>query len=264
MAKLIEKTWNWGHLEGSHNFITGINHTMSPEQFMEEYGVPNAFIVSYAGNIQPPFDSHFQRFAGLKQIKWSVLGDASTPLPEARLGETQTILDCVKKGLGKNLTGGVLDDFFSPERMKRFTPEVLKEIKAELNANGLDFWCVLYNHQLDLDLAPYMECFDGVSFWLWGSEHIENLEDHLAKFFKVAEGKQKMLGMYLWDYLDEGTKPMDGARFEKQLHRYFGLLENGEIEGVIFCSSTVADGDLEANKILKKFLKENGDKEIKK
>ena len=63
MAKLIEKLWNWGHLEGSHNGY-GFNSTMTPEQFADEYGIRNAFIISYGGNIQPPFDDMAKRFSG--------------------------------------------------------------------------------------------------------------------------------------------------------------------------------------------------------
>ena len=261
MAKIIDKLWNWGHLEGSHNAIVGMNCKMTPEDFAEVYGVKNAFIVSYGGNIQPPFDDKAKRFSVLNEVKWSVLGDASTPLPEAELGNTQDILDALSAA--KNITGGIVDDFFSPERMKRFTPEVLQKIKEKLNENGLDFWCVLYHHQLDFELEKYLECFDGVTFWVWGADKLECVEEYLKKVFKIAKDKPVMLGIYLWDYLDEGTKPMDGVRFEKQLKRYFELLENGEIEGVIFCSSTVGDADLETNKILKRYIAEYGEREIK-
>ena len=262
MAKIIDRLWNWGHLEGSHNAIVGLNCKMTPEEFAKEYGIRNAFIVSYGGNIQPPFDDMAKRFSVLNEVKWSVLGDASTPLPTAELGNTQDILDVLF--VGKNITGGVVDDFFSPERMKRFTPEVLKQIKAKLNENGLDFWCVLYNHQLDFELERYIECFDGLTFWIWGADKLDGVEEYLKKVFAIAKGKPVMLGVYLWDYLDEGTKPMDALCLEKQVKRYFDLLEKGEIEGVIFCSSTIGDADLEANRILKRYIAEYGNREIKK
>ena len=108
--KLSEKFWNWGHLEGSHNECTGLHCSMSPEQFADEYGIRNSFIVSYGGNIQPPFDALAERLSALREIKWSVLGDASTPLPEAELGNTEDILNIIDKA--PNITGGVVDDFF--------------------------------------------------------------------------------------------------------------------------------------------------------
>ncbi len=68
MGKLIDKLWNWGHLEGSHNEITGINCSMSPCRYAVEYGIKNAFIVSYGGNIQPPFDDIAGSMTGLDNI----------------------------------------------------------------------------------------------------------------------------------------------------------------------------------------------------
>ena len=68
MAKLVEKLWNWGHLEGSHHKYCEAfrDCSMTPEQFAEEYGIRNAFMVSYGGNICPPFDELAKRFSGLR------------------------------------------------------------------------------------------------------------------------------------------------------------------------------------------------------
>ena len=92
MAKLIDKFWNWGHLEGSHNQWLGMDLHMTPEEFGEIYGIRNSFMVSSKGNIQPPFDALADRTASLKKVCWSILGDSSTPLPEHPLGETEEIL----------------------------------------------------------------------------------------------------------------------------------------------------------------------------
>ena len=258
--KLKDKLWNWGHLEGSHNEIVKEGLKMTPEQFSEVYGIDRAFIVSYGGNIKPPFEPYAKRFSVLKEVKWSVLGDSSTPLPEDRLGYTEEILKCI--GAGSNITGGVVDDFFSEERMKRFPPAVLKDIKTTLNSNGLDFWCVLYNYQLGLELDDYLDCFDGVTFWLWGCENIENLENLIERFYSLIKNKKNMLGIYLWDYKGIGEQPMDSRLFEIQLGRYFDLLREKRTDGVIFCSSTVGDAGLETTEILKNYIEKFGDEEI--
>lgn len=256
--KIADKLWNWGHLEGSHNQCVNKECKMTPEMFAEKYGIKNAFLVSYAGNIQPPFDDLAKRFSALREIKWSVLGDAGTPLPEAELGNTQDIIDVL--GVGGNITGGVVDDFFSPERMERFTPEVLKKIQGVLNAVGRDFWCVLYEHQLDMDLKSYLDCFDGVTFWIWNSKNLSNVELYLEKLFALAAGKSVMLGIYLWDYND--SKELETAAFEGQLQYYFSLLKAKQIEGIIFCSSTIGDAGLETTDVLKKYIAEQGNIEI--
>ena len=258
--KLKEKLWNWGHLEGSHNGIVPFDCKMSPEGFAKEYGVENSFIVSYGGNIQPPFNDLAKRFSVLKRVKWSVVGDASSPLPKAELGNTDDVIACLKDG--KNIDGGVMDDFFSPERMKRFPPSVLRKIKKKLNDNGLDFWCVLYDVKIYEDLTEYLDCFDGVSFWLWGCEKIKRVDEYVDRFLSVTKGKKVMLGIYLYDYRDDGTDPMDADLFRKQIEKYFGLLKSKRIDGVIFCSNTVGDAPLETNKILKEYIKKYGDTEI--
>ena len=257
MAKLIDKLWNWGHLEGSHNECTGLDCHMTPEGFAKEYGIKNAFIVSYGGNIQPPFDDLAKRLAPLNEIKWSVLGDASSPLPDAELGNTEDILNVLS--VGNNITGGVVDDFFSPERMKRFTPEVLKKVKAALNEKGLDFWCVLYEFQLDMQLEKYIDCFDGITFWVWRSENLPNYDMYIKKVLSLANGKPVMTGVYVWDYAHKVTKPMDTVLFENQLKKSFELVEAKVTDGIVICSSTLGDADIETNRILKRYIEQYGD-----
>lgn len=258
MATLLDHLWNWGHLEGSHNLCTGLQCTMTPEEFAEAYGIKNAFLVSYGGNIQPPFHDMAKRLSGLNQIKWSVLGDASTPLPDDELGNTKDILEVLE--VAPNISGGIVDDFFHEPRMSIYTPDVLLKIRQTMNAKNRDFWCVLYEHQLDLDLQKYLGSFDGVTFWLWNSDSIKELDSYLEKIFKLVGDKPLMLGVYLWDY--GGQKDMDPALFEIQIKRYFELIQAHRIQGVIFCSGCIGDADLETNRILKKYIAEYGSNEI--
>ena len=255
--KLKEKLWNWGHLEGSHNECAKLDCDMTPEAFAEEYGIPNAFIVSYGGNIQPPFDGFAERFSGLREIKWSVLGDSSTPLPAHELGNTEDILAVAA---GSNITGGIVDDFFAPERLEKFPPAVLKKIRERLNAEGLDFWAVLYEHQLGMDISEYLDCFDGVTFWIWNRESLPEMDALVKRFGALVPGKKKMLGIYLWDY--PGVRPMDTALFQRQIETYFGRLREKSVDGVIFCSGAIGDAKLETNRILKEAVKKYGELEI--
>jgi hypothetical protein len=258
MPLVKDKLWNWGHLEGSHNKCTGLNCKMTPEEFAEEYGIKNAFIVSYGGNIQPPFGEMAKRFTSLREIKWSVLGDASTPLPEAELGCTEDV--CIAAKGASNITGGIVDDFFSPKRTERFTPKVLKRMKDTLNGDGLDFWCVLYKGDLEKCIDEHLECFDGVTFWLWESESIKEIDDIIPRVKEKVKGKRLMLGIYLWDYARSQEMPED--LFKAQTDRYFKMLMAGEIDGIVFCSSTVGDAPLAANRILKAQIQKYGDIKI--
>lgn len=258
MAKLKDKLWNWGHLEGSHNEWFGLESTMTPEQFAEEYDIRNAFMISFGGNIQPPYHNLAKRLSPLREIKWSILGDKSTPLPDSELGFTDDVIEaslCVD-----NITGGIVDDFFSPERLSIYTPDVLEKIHSKLNQNNLDFWCVMYAKETELELESYVDCFDGITSWIWKSEDIAHMETYFAKLKEIAKGKPIMLGVYLWDY--ENKTCIDSELFEKQLSYYFDLIKRKEIEGIIFCSNTIGDVGLETNQILKKYVEKYGDTEV--
>jgi hypothetical protein len=232
---------------------------MTPEGFAEEYGIANAFLVSYGGNIQPPFGTLADRMAPLHKVCWSVLGDASTPLPEHPLGETENILACARDH--GNIVGGIVDDFYAPKRLKRFPPPVLRQIKERFNREGMDFYAVLYEMMIDKpDVPEFYNCTDVITYWIWEQAHIDQLEEHLEKFFRLFPEKRKMLGIYLWGYAE--GQPMQLHRFQKQLQTYARLLEAGKIEGIIFCSGCIGDADLPTNKELKRFLAENGNREI--
>lgn len=283
MSKIVDKLWNWGHLAGSHNSMINLDCKMSPEAFAEEYGIKNTFMVSYGGNIQPPFAPYADKLTSLNEVVWSVLGDGSSPIPEAELGNTNDVIEVAKTF--KNITGGVVDDFFSPVRLERFGPDILMKIKKALNDRGLKFWCVLYAHQLDekanLDdvekyqplidkyddvncfddvINKYLDCFDGITFWIWKCEDIANINEYYEEVKKRAKGKELMLGVYLWDY--SVCKLMDSELFEKQLEFCFDKIEKKEISGMIVCSNTIGDADLETNKILKRHIELYGNKEI--
>lgn len=256
MALFSEKLWNWGHLEGSHNGCTPFECSMTPEEFAREYGIPNAFIVSYGGNIQPPYVELAKRFEGLGQVKWSALGDSSTPLPEHRLGNVPDVIELSESA--RNVSGSIVDDFFSPVRVKRFTPEVLAEMKSALNSRGLDFWCVLYSHELDTveGLERYVDCFDGITFWFWGCNRMGDMSADMKRVLALAKGKPVMMGVYMWDYAQKSG--MDIGLFRRQLREGREMILSGELEGMVFCSSTLGDADIETNRILKRWVAENG------
>ena len=163
---------------------------------------------------------------------------------------------------GGNISGGVVDDFFSPERMKRFPPAVLKKIQKRLHEKGLDFWCVLYHHQLDMELSEYLDCFDGITFWIWGSQYLSHAEEYLEKLFALAGGKPVMAGVYLWDWFAPSPPPMDPEKLKAQLELYFPLLERGELWGLAVCSNTTGDAENGANRVMKELVKKYGDREI--
>ena len=70
-----------------------------------------------------------------------------------------------------------------------------------------------------------------------------------------------MCGIYTWDF-SPARREMDSEVFERQLKHYFNLILDKKIDGMIVCSSTIGDADLETNRILKRYIAEYGDREI--
>ena len=90
-------------------------------------------------------------------------------------------------------------------------PDKLRELRSQLTVGGRQsrLWAVLYEHQLDRPLAPYLDLLDLVSFWTWDSEKLQGLEGSLERLEKVAPRCGKVLGCYLWDYGRKKPMPVD-------------------------------------------------------
>lgn len=67
-----------------------------------------------------------------------------------------------------------------------------------------------------------------------------------------------MLGVYTYDFSVNAV--MDEKLFEKQTRHYFDLLMEDATDGVVVCSSTIGDADLETNRVLKKLIEEYSEK----
>ncbi len=60
-----------------------------------------------------------------------------------------------------------MDDFYSPERLKRFPIDILNKIRLTLEQNNLDFWSVLYETAINNDdIKKYYDCFSGITQWM--------------------------------------------------------------------------------------------------
>ena len=93
----------------------------------------------------------------------------------------------------KNVTGGIMDDCFGPERLKVYTKEKLFEMNRRLKEGAgadADMWCVLYEHQLENDLGGRTDAFDGITFWTWEERNLVNFEKNYEKLFNFIYRKR--------------------------------------------------------------------------
>ncbi len=259
-----DRLWLWSHLAGSYNGLFNLqgNSNVSPEAAAADLGIKNICMVRFGGKPVPSdFAASMKDFGSLDHVAWSIVGDGSTHQTNAQ-DDLKAVL-ALKQNFG-NLSAAVLDDFFVPPHNgvqgSRISLEELKNIQTKLHKHGLKLWVVLYDHQLDWDIGEYLKYCDVVTFWTWKSENLARLKTNFEKAKRLADGKPIMAGCYLYDFGNQ--KPISVSHMKSQCKEYSRWLDSGEIEGIIFCGSCVADLDLEAVKWTKEWIESVGDKTI--
>jgi hypothetical protein len=259
-----DRLWLWGHDAGAHNDGWGLPRPsrMTPTEAAFYLGIPNLIMVRYQGRPPLPFDQYALPFRALEWVVWSVVGARG----QTDERERAHVLDLAARH--PNITGLMLDDFFGSEQPAQAEDEAalpadkLRELRRQLTVAGrrLRLWAVLYEHQLEKPVAPYMELLDLVSFWTWGSEMLKGLEANLERLEKVAPRCGRVLGCYLWDYGGKRPMPLDLMRHQCEV----GLrwLREGRIEGIIFLASCLCDLDLEAVEWTRNWIVQVGDEQL--
>jgi hypothetical protein len=253
--------WLWGHDAGAHNEGWGLPQPsrISPTEAAFYLGIPNLIMVRYQGRPPLPFDQYALPFRTLKRVVWSVVGAGG----QTDERERAHVLDLAARH--PNITGLMLDDLFGSETpaqggaLAALSLGELRDLRTRLSVGGrrLDLWAVVYEHQLEKPLAPYLELLDRVSFWTWHAEKLRGLEGNLERLKRVAPGCGRVLGCYLWDYGKMKPMPLDLVGHQCEL----GLtwLRGGEIEGMIFLASCLCDLELEAVEWARNWIAQVGD-----
>jgi hypothetical protein len=155
-----------------------------------------------------------------------------------------------------NIVAGVADDFMNDARMAVYTPEIIQGYKERLHneiGRKLDFWAVIYAHELADRVKPFLDVFDVITFWNWYSDSLLNLDENLEKLRRLTgEDKPILAGCYMWDYGNHRPMPMELMKL--QLNKYLEWYKEGKINGVILCSNCIADLGLETVAYTKEWL----------
>jgi hypothetical protein len=215
---------------------------MTPAEAAYYMGIPNCVMVVFDDLPKPPFRRHALAFSPLKQVVWSIMGDASSTRNDQE-SDLEEILSLT--GRFPNITGAIMDDFFHIGQA-RYSLKETSRLYERLHgaARPLDLWVVLYNNQLDLAIGPYLEFCDVVTFWTMTGSQLVDLERNFERFLAVTQTKRRVLGCYLWNYGEKRPMSVDLMRHQCEL----GLtwLQEGKIEGMIFLASCICDLELEA------------------
>ncbi len=262
MITLRDNLWLWGQTANSHHApghykLPGVNK-MTPAEGCKFFDIPNCCRVVMGNDPLPPFDNESKQLAGLEQVVWSVVGSCGSDRNNTGEGDMEEVIRQAKKF--PNITGAVLDDFLNPHRMEIFPPENLDTIRKRLKdetGRDMDLWVVWYEHQLNDPVQRHLEYCDVITFWTWYSYNIPKLRENLDKMIAATPGKRHLAGCYMWDYGD--AKPMPPELMEEQLAVYLEYLQQGKLEGIIFCSNCIADIGLEAVEQTRQWINQHKD-----
>jgi hypothetical protein len=258
-----DKLWLWGHDAGAHNDGWGLPRLsrITPAEAAFYLGIPNLIMVRYRGRPPLPLGQFALPLRALRRVVWSAVGAHGQSDEEER----SHVLDLA--GRHSNVTGIILDDFFvskskSGEVATALTLDQLRELRGRLAAGErrLELWAVLYEHQLDSRLAPFLELMDVVSLWAWDTDKVRSLSESLEQLETLAPSCRKVLGCYMWDY--GGKRPVPLALLEDLCMAGLSWLRQGRIDGIIFLASCICDLELEAVEWTRAWAAKTGDEAL--
>ncbi len=265
--KLREKLWLWGQDAGTHHAyhnnewkLPGVNR-MDPAQGARHFGIINCCRVVMSGKPLPPFDSESEKLKDLKRVVWSIVGDGSSTRNNNGATDLEEVIRQAR--LFPNVCGGIFDDFFVDNASPRVSLEQLKETKRRLSGNQprpLDLWVVYYARQLAQDYGAYLDVCDVITLWTWQGANLANIDRNIAQLCLMTTGKRRLAGCYLWNYGE--CKPLTTAQMELQCSKYYEWIKKGDLDGIIFCSNTLADIGIEAAEWVKTWIRQVGDEEV--
>lgn len=255
--------WIWGQHPGCHH---ACDYNLPGENLMDSaegakyLGVPNCCRVVMLDKPAPPFDEEAEKLKDLKQVVWSAVGAGGVK----RNSDDKSDLDEVirQAGIHGNVTGAVLDDFFpsienfeSNGKRARHTLESIRMMSERLHnfpGRRLDLWLVWYSYQLDYDVADYVNLCDVVTLWTWKGSDIAALDANITQFVAKTPGKRRLAGCYMWNYGEK--KPLTLEEMRYQLDRYEHWIDQGVLEGIVFCSNCIADIGLDTVELTREWI----------
>lgn len=271
--KMKDRFWLWGQDAGSHHAaagnaswkLPGVNR-MGPVEGATYLGINNMCRVVMGGKPKPPFDHESTKLTSMNKVVWSAVGDESSTRNNKKTDLEEVIRQAEKY---PNIVGAILDDFFKMKKTAkdihgRLSLEAILEMRERLHnfhKRRLDLWVVWYKQQMDWDVDDYLELFDVITFWNMRAcaDYLE-LDRDITQMIERTPGKRRLLGCYLWNY-GEG-KPLSVKEIQRECEKYYAWIQQEEVEGIIFCSNTLADLGLEAVEWARNWIKEVGEEEV--
>lgn len=268
MATVRDKLWLWSHQPDAHGPTTQWklprHSRITPLEAAVYMGIPNVHMVWMWRAEEPEPRPTWKRFAlplnSLKQVVWSIAHGHG-------LSYTDHIFPLIDAS--PNVTGVILDDFFTPQKDGRFaalTLEELDEVRTRIDrsrrADGKprDLWCVVYEQDMGKPVTESLQKMDVLAYFMWNAPNVPQIESHVEALERLMPAKRKVLGLYMWDYA--GRKPMPLDLVKHQSAVALKLLKAGRIEGICFVASCICDLELEAVEWTREWIAKVADEQV--
>ncbi len=264
MATVRDRLWLWGHPANAHGMATKWKvpgeSRITPVEAAVYMGIPNVQMVwlwrAHEPEPLPSWKQYALPLNGMKEVVWGVSHGHG-------LSYTDKIFPIVKDA--PNVTGVLLDDFFTPQKDGRFTAvseEGLVELRERMAEAGkrLDLWCVVYEQDLPKPIGSWLEKMDVLAYYMWNTPSVPHMEEHLDALDKLAPTKPKHLGLYLWDYPQAKPISLDLVKFQSETA--LKLLKQGRIEGISIVASCICDLEIEAVEWTREWIARVGGEEL--
>ena len=261
MTQFCDRIWLWGQNAGSHHTrnnqyqLPGVNR-MTPREGLEYFGISRCCRVVMANLPEPPFDAESEDLAQADEVVWSVIGSGgSTRTNQEGWTEVDEVIRQAK--MYSNVTGVIMDDFFSETRRQLFPPSRIQALKDRIQAGlgrSLPLWVVWYERELDSPVDVYFPMCDVITFWTWYGEHLfDDLPRNLDRVIERTPGKRRLAGCYLYDY--GNRRPLSLEAMQHQCEVYKDYMDRGLLDGVIICSNCCADIGLETADWMREWIR---------
>ncbi len=259
MQRVKDKVWIWGHPPASCNgYNVGENaFDVTPAQGARYMGAKNVFYVAFGNHME--ITEYAKDVDGIDKIGLAVenWGEKGADL----LGKTLSLAKYFPKA-----DRLVFDDFFNddkaPHRLnwQDFSVENLRAVRDKIHAAGYEMWVVLYQHQCGKNKLPYLDVFDGISFWFWQEPDIAGYHKSIGWFLENSVGKKRLVGCYLFNF--GGNCPANPSLVTYQLECNKLLIKRKEIDGLILHNNALGGMNLKAYEAAKKWMDENKNEAI--
>lgn len=225
--------------------------------------VPNMLMINCDG-IPVPFSAdaygYAESFCRMDRVLWGATGSGGF-----RVGNEEAFI-CDLAERYPNICGAFMDDFFArfsdqPNPVEK-AEALLKEIRQGLNkaCRPMELYITWYTYQMDPADLKLLEYIDGISLWTWQYQDLSKLEERFAVIEQNFPRQKKLLGIYMYDFVEGVPVPLDLMEYQCEL----GLkwLKEGRLDGMIFETNAVMGVGLPSERWLRQWIEKVKNMEI--